>query len=173
MLTKICDGYTKFLNVLLLTCGVALIIALTIQVMGRYVPFIPLWLWPQEVINWALIWTIFSGSIVALREKEHFTVDIFSIFLKDNRRCALTIFLDVLYYIVAFVIALVFSYYGYFFFRDWGLIQQSDITGINLGFLYFSVPLTGVSWILFLIESLIRDIKGGPQKETNQGGKLL
>ena len=159
-LSKFCDTYTKWMNRIILFLGVALMIAVSVQILGRYVPFIPLWLWPQEVVNVSLVWIIFLGSIVALREKEHFTVDIFSILLKDRKMPLITVFLSVLYYFVGFIIALVFTYYGFFFFRDWGMIQLSDITGLNLGYIYIAVPFAGVSWFVFLIESLLRDLKG-------------
>jgi TRAP-type C4-dicarboxylate transport system permease small subunit len=167
ILTKICDVYTKFLNVLILLFGIALLVAVTIQIAGRYVPFIPLWLWPQEIINFSLIWMIFSGSIVALRDKEHFTVDIFSVIMKDKNGKIMTILLNTLYYFVGFVITVVFIRYGYVFFRDWGLIQESDITGINLGWQYASVPIAGISWLLYLIESLIKDFKDATAKGGN------
>jgi TRAP-type C4-dicarboxylate transport system permease small subunit len=160
ILPKICDEYTKWMNRIILFLGLALMTAVSIQILGRYVPFVPLWLWPQEIVNVSLVWIIFLGSIIALREKEHFTVDIFSILLKDKKIPLLTIFLSVLYYFVGFIIAAVFTYYGYFFFRDWGMIQESDITGLNLGYIYFAIPLAGVSWFLFLVESLLRDLRG-------------
>jgi TRAP-type C4-dicarboxylate transport system permease small subunit len=173
ILSKICDIYTRWLNRILLVLGIALMTAVLIQILGRYVPFIPLWLWPQEVVNFSLIWVIFIGSIVGLREKEHFTVDIFSILMKTTKRNLFMVFLDFLYYCVGFIIALVFTYYGYFYFKDWGMIQESDITGLNMGWFYASVPIAGISWFMFLIESLLRDIKGDSAKEINQGGKLL
>ena len=160
ILSKICDIYTKVINRIILFLGLALIIAVSLQILGRYVPFIPLWLWPEEVVRVSLVWIIFLGSVVALREKEHFTVDIFSILVKDKKTPLLNFFLSTLYYFVGFIIAAVFTYYGYFFFRDWGMIQQSDITGLNLGYVYIAIPLAGVSWFVFLIESLLRDLRG-------------
>jgi TRAP-type C4-dicarboxylate transport system permease small subunit len=167
MIHKICNAYAKFLTWVLLALGLSLLIAVALQVAGRYVIFVPMWLWPLEVTNFSLIWMIFIGSIVALREKEHFTVDIFSIFMKENKTPFLSVFLNILYYIVGFVITGVFTYYGYFYFRDWGMIQVSDITGVNLGWLYVSVPVAGVSWLLFLIESFITDFKIGAGRRAN------
>jgi TRAP-type C4-dicarboxylate transport system permease small subunit len=52
---------------------------------------------------------------------------------------------------------MVFIVYGYSYFVKWGMIQSSDITGINLGWLYVSVPLSGISWLLFLVESFLKE----------------
>jgi TRAP-type C4-dicarboxylate transport system permease small subunit len=41
------------------------------------------------------------------------------------------------------------------------MIQESDITGLNLGYIYAAGPIAGISWFVFLAESLFRDIKGG------------
>ena len=155
---KFCDAYARFLSRLILVFGFGLVISVFLQVLGRYVPFIPLWLWPQEIINVSFVWIVFTGSAVALRTKDHFTVDVFPMLLKGMNVSWFYGFLDILYYAIGFLMAYIFSYYGFIFFRDWGMIQTSDITGINMGYLYFSVPLAGVTWAMFLIESIIKQI---------------
>jgi len=160
-LTKICDAYIKLLNVLILIAGLAILIAVALQIGGRYVPFIPLWLWPMEIVNFGLVWMIFMGSVVALREKEHFTVDIVSMILKKKNIPGFSVFINTLYYVIAFSISAVFTFYGYYFFRDWGMIQNSDLTGLNMGYIYFAVPFAGFSWFVLLAESLYKDIKTG------------
>jgi TRAP-type C4-dicarboxylate transport system permease small subunit len=160
-LTKFCDAYVKLLSVLMLVAGVALIVAVTIQIGGRYVPFIPLWLWPQEIVNFGLVWMIFMGSVVALREKEHFMVDIITMMLKGRNIPPFNVALNSIYYLIAFAISVIFTFYGFVFFRDWGLIQNSDLTGLNLGYIYFAVPFAGISWFVLLADTLFRDIKTG------------
>ena len=161
ILTKICDAYIKLLNVLIIIAGIALLLAVAIQIGGRHIPFIPLWLWPMEIVNFGLVWMIFMGSVVALREKEHFTVDVISMILKNRNIPVVNVAINVIYYFIAFSIALVFTRYGYTFFSEWGLIRRSDLTGLNLGYIYFAVPFAGVSWIVLLVESLYKDIKTG------------
>jgi len=160
-LSKICDAYIRLLNVLMVVAGVAILIAVFLQIGGRYIPFIPLWLWPMEIVNFGLVWMIFMGSVVALHEKEHFTVDVVSMLLKNKDIPVVNFSVNVLYYLIAFLISIIFTFYGYIFFRDWGLIQNSDLTGLNLGYIYFAVPFAGISWFVLLAESLWRDIKSG------------
>jgi len=168
ILSKFCDIYSKWISRLMVTLGMALLSAVALQVAGRYVPFIPLWLWPEEIVRVSFIWIIFLGSIVALREKEHFTVDIFPMVFKDKKMPRVYFCLDVLYYVISFLIAAVFTFYGFIFFKDWGMIQYSDITGINLGYQYFAVPLAGISWFIFLTDSLLRDIRGKGQSDSKE-----
>ena len=65
----------------------------------------------------------------------------------------------------------VFIFYGYHYVIKWGMIQNSDITGMNLGLVYISVPFAGISWLIFLAEDfyktyfLNRTFSKRPQKE--------
>lgn len=153
---RICEAYARLLHKILVLLGLSLIFAVALQVAGRYIPFIPRYLWTLEVTNFSLIWMIFIGSIIGVREGKHFFVDVFAFSGKQiNPR--LEYILKILYYIVVLVVTIVFIVYGYSYFVKWGMIQSSDITGINLGWLYASVPLSGISWLLFLVESFLKD----------------
>ena len=155
---RLCDYYAKFLHILLFLLGLTLLFAVGLQVVGRYVWFIPQYLWPQEIVNFALIWSIFLGSILGVRENKHFNVDIFQ-YKGQTISPALNTFLKVVHYAILAAIIFVFIYYGWIYFTKWGLIQESEITEINLGWLYFAVPLTGVSWLLYMIEGLAREFR--------------
>ncbi len=156
MFFKFCDAYARLLNYLIIILGLALIFAVGMQVAGRYIWFIPLYLWPLELTNFSLIWAIFVGSILGVREGKHFMVDIFSV---GGRSVSpkFSFALRVLYYLTLAAMTFVFIYYGWQFFVKWGLIQQSDITGISLGYQYFSVPFAGISWLLFMIEGILKE----------------
>lgn len=157
----VCKYYAKLLHFLLFLLGLVLLLAVGLQVAGRYVPFIPQYLWPQEVTNFALIWAIFLGSILGVRENKHFNVDIFQ-YKGQTIHPALSIFLKVIHYFVLAAMIYVFTYYGWIYFTKWGLIQESEITEINLGWLYVAVPVTGVSWLLYMIESLAKEFYTAP-----------
>jgi TRAP-type C4-dicarboxylate transport system permease small subunit len=153
---RICEGYARLLQKIIVILGLSLIFAVALQVAGRYIPFIPRYLWTLEVTNFSLIWMIFIGSIIGVREGKHFFVDIFT-FSGGQIHPGLQRFLRIVYYIVVLVVTMVFIIYGYSYFVKWGMIQSSDITGVNLGWLYVSVPLSGVSWLLFLVESFLKE----------------
>jgi TRAP-type C4-dicarboxylate transport system permease small subunit len=160
MFFKFCAAYARFLDAMLIVAGLTLIFSVGIQVAGRYVWFIPPYLWPLEVTNFALIWGIFIGSAVCVREEKHFNVDIFQMGGKGVNP-ALNKFLRILYYAVVGCMTFIFIYYGWIYFIRWGMIQSSDITGVNLGWLYISVPFAGVSWLLFLVENVIKELRLG------------
>ena len=159
---RICDAYAGFLHVMIFALGCTLIFSVGLQVAGRYVPFIPPYLWTLEVTNFSLIWAIFIGSILGVRYERHFIVDVFGMGgTKINPK--LNLCLRLLYYASALAITGVFCRYGWEYFRGWGMIQTSDITGVNLGWLYASVPLSGASWLLFIIENFTKEflVRGG------------
>jgi len=60
--------------------------------------------------------------------------------------------IDVAYFFVLGSVTLVFIFYGYRYFINWGLVQHSDITGMNLGWIYIAIPFSGISWLIFLVE---------------------
>lgn len=154
MLTKICDLYAKFLRALLLVLGCTLLFAVTLQVAGRFVGFVPRYLWTLELSRFSLIWMIFVGSAVGLRERRHFFIDVF----RSEPRGAPALFLNLLYYATLLSVTYVFVRYGYEYFDKWGGAQVSEITDISLRYLYASVPVAGWSWLLFLIEAMWKDI---------------
>jgi TRAP-type C4-dicarboxylate transport system permease small subunit len=156
MFFKFCEAYARLLHKIIVVLGLSLIFAVALQVAGRYIPFIPRYLWTLEVTNFSLIWMIFIGSIIGVREGKHFFVDVFT-FSGRQINPTLKRFLRIVYYIVVLIVTMVFIVYGYTYFVKWGMIQSSDITGINLGWLYVSVPLSGISWLLFLVESFLKE----------------
>jgi len=74
----------------------------------------------------------------------------------ENINPKLNKIIDLVYFFVLYSVTFIFIFFGYKYFVGWGLIQNSDITGMNMGFLYFSVPFSGVSWLIFLTEDLYK-----------------
>jgi len=160
MVFRIIDIYAKIINRLIIISMYTLLFSMSLQIAGRYIPFIPRYLWPLEVTNFSLIWLVFLGSIIGVRGRRHFFVDIFG----ENISPKLSKVIDVIYFFVLYSMAIIFIFFGYKYFVKWGLIQNSDITGVNMGFLYFSVPFSGISWLIFLTEDLYKSYFQKPSK---------
>jgi TRAP-type C4-dicarboxylate transport system permease small subunit len=165
MLVKLCDAISKCLYCALVATGLILIVTVALLVAARYLPFVPRWLWPLEVANWAMIWMVFIGASLAVRENKHFNVDLFM--GKTPSRGILT-FLKVVYYIFVGFVTLTFIVFGYGFVVRWAMIQTSEVLMINMAFLYVSVPVAGLLWLLFLVEDAYREffMRRTPAKET-------
>ena len=157
---RVIDIYAKILNKLIIILMYTLLFSMSLQILGRYISFIPRYLWPLEITNFSLIWLVFLGSIIGVRERSHFFVDIFN----ENINPKLNKLINVFYFFVLYSMAIIFIFFGYKYFVEWGLSQNSNITGINMGFLYCSVPLSGISWLIFLTEDLYKSFFKKPSR---------
>ncbi len=153
MLIEICDTVAKVLRHTLVTLGVILIVCVTLLVLGRYVPFVPRWLWPLEIANWAMIWFVFVGASLGLRAGSHFNVDLF---MRRAPSGTVQRFLKILHFVVVGFVTLTFIYFGYGFVLRWAMIQTSEVLMINMAYLYVSVPVAGLLWLLFLAEDFYK-----------------
>src|SRR5947207_14341108 len=69
-------AYAKLLEILLAACVGILVIPVTLQVISRYTPFIPSYIWTEEMARFLFVWTIMIGAMVGVREAQHFEVDV-------------------------------------------------------------------------------------------------
>jgi len=154
------DFYCRLIQKLMLAILVVMLVSMLIMILGRYVPFIPPFLWTIEVVKFGMIWMIFLGAGVALREKRHFYLDIVPKKYEKFIGKALYVF----YVAVILVFAYVYIVYGFIYFKDWCLVQTSEILYINMGFIFFSVPLCGVNCLLFILAELVEKRLGIDRK---------
>ncbi len=167
MFTKILDIYARVILFVIIVLMFALIFSVGLQILGRYVPFIPRFLWAEEVARFSLIWTILLGSMIGVREEKHFYVD----FLPRNMPKWAEIAIRVIYYVFMLLVAGIFITSGYRYYMM-GYIQSSELTGLNLAWLYVSVPIAGVTWLLFLIERAWLEITRGRQSRPDMGKEI-
>lgn len=134
---------------LLLTLMLMLLtIPVLLQVLSRFVPIIPRYIWTEEVARFAFIWVIMLGAIVAVREKTHFKVDLLpNLGPVWERRIALLLLVLLLLISIVFLV-------GGWQFAQFGSTQFSEISGLPMIAIYIAWPIAGGSWILFLIEQI-------------------
>ena len=73
---RVTAGYAKLLEIMLAACVGILVIPVTLQVISRYTPFIPSYIWTEEMARFLFVWTIMIGAMVGFREAQHFEVDV-------------------------------------------------------------------------------------------------
>ena len=69
-------AYATLLEILLAACVGILVIPVTLQIISRYTPFIPSYIWTEEMARFMFIWTIMIGAMIGIRESQHFEVDV-------------------------------------------------------------------------------------------------
>lgn len=154
-MTKLMDLYARAINLVIIVLMYGLMVAVLLQILGRYVWFIPRYLWVEELARFSLIWMIFLGSMIGVRERRHFYVD----FLPQNLSPKINAILNILYYVFLFGVSYIFIRFGFRYFRM-GTIQQSEMTGMNLGWINAAVPVAGITWATFLIEQVVHLLRG-------------
>ena len=73
---RVSAAYAKLLEFLLATCVGVLVVPVTLQIISRYTPFIPSYIWTEEMARFLFVWTIMIGAMVGVREAQHFEVDV-------------------------------------------------------------------------------------------------
>ena len=130
-----------------------MLVVVSMQVFSRFTGFIPRYLWTEEASRFCFVWVIMLGSVIAVRDKTHFNVDI----LPHPKSKLVEGIYGLLTHSAMLAMAFVFVRYGYEFAR-FGFMQTSEISQINMLSIYIAFPVAGVSWILFLVEHLLCDV---------------
>jgi len=154
MIKKALDGYYKFLKVSLAILMGLLLIPVVLQIFARYFSFIPRYIWTEEMARFCFIWVILVGSMIAVRDGTHFTVDLLPQARTSRGEAFSRMFVD--FWIL--VTALIFIIWGWPLVQ-FGLLQTSEMAELPMVFIYMAWPLAGVTWILFLIEKFVDNIK--------------
>ena len=158
---KIIDSYFRLLHWLLIATVAILLLPVTLQIISRYTALIPSYIWTEELSRFLFIWMVMIGAMIGVREGTHFDVDLWPD-LKPKTN-ALTHIVSSLFVLL---FALVFVYWGMKFVM-FGWNQQSELAELPMVFIFAAWPVAGLTWIVFLGEAFVADIRilasKGPQ----------
>ena len=150
---RVLDLYYRLLQVLITLLMAALIVPVTMQILSRYTGIIPRYIWTEEIARFCFIWIVMIGAMIAVRDSTHFDVDVLP---KGSARAQAISRLFV--HLAMALAALIFLIYGYQF-AQFGAIQVSEIASLPMLTIYIAWPLAGLTWLLFLAEKFLEDIK--------------
>ena len=153
MLNKILGGYYRLLQILLTLLMAGLLVPVSLQILSRYTGLIPRYIWTEEIARFCFIWIVMIGAMIAVRDGTHFDVDILPK-LGQRAEALLRLFSHG----AMLAVALIFVTYGYQF-AKFGSIQSSEIAGLPMLTIYIAWPLAGVTWLAFLGEKVVEDVK--------------
>jgi len=145
--------YAEILSWLLAITVGLLIIPVSLQIFSRYTDLIPSYIWTEEMARFMFIWTIMIGAMIGVRESTHFEVDLWP--RVPPRVEALARLLGRLGILVA---AFVFAWAGIEFTR-FAWRRTSELAELPLWYIHVAWPVTGVTWIVFLGELVVADLK--------------
>ncbi len=150
---KFNDWIYRGLQVLLTLLIAILIVPVTMQVVARFSPQIPHFIWTEELARFCLIWIIMLGASVAVRDGAHFDVDV----LPHPSTPAGVAASRIVVHVSIFLVALIFLAFGWRF-AQFGYAQESELTGINMALIHIAWPVAGFTWVLFTLEKIYDDI---------------
>jgi TRAP-type transport system small permease protein len=153
ILGRFSAAYGRLLSMLLAASVAIIIIPVSLQIFSRYTSLIPSYIWTEEMARFLFVWMIMIGAMVGIRESTHFDVDVWPQ-LGARANALLKIIGSV--FILAF--ALVFVWWGWEFTR-FAFKRFSELAELPLWMIHIAWPLTGVTWILFQGEHLLRAIR--------------
>ena len=151
---RILDSYYRLLKLTMTLLMGLMIVPVLLQIVSRYTGVIPRYIWTEEIARFCFVWIIMIGSMIAVRDDAHFDVDL----LPTPETPRQEGFGKLIVHLGMMVLAAMFAWYGYEF-ATFGWKQNSEMSGINMLSIYISFPLAGVTWVVFLLEKIIADIR--------------
>jgi TRAP-type transport system small permease protein len=148
---RVVAGYAKLLEMLLALGIGVLVIPVTLQVISRYTPFIPSYIWTEEMARFLFVWTIMIGAMVGVREAQHFEVDVWP---DMSRRSEAAVRIVARLGILA--MALVFVWAGIEF-TQFAWNRTSELADLPLWLIHVAWPVAGFTWIVFAGEQIVHE----------------
>ena len=149
---KFLDIWQKVLTWVMASAVAVLIIPVSIQIFSRFTELIPAYIWTEELSRFCFIWMVMIGAMIGLRERLHFDVDVWPK-LSPRRDALLCLISNV--FVLAYTGVMI--WWGIEF-TKFGWNQTSELAELPMWLIFIAWPLTGISWLMFLVEAFIRDI---------------
>ena len=150
---KFISAYSRALDVALVASVAILIIPVSLQVFSRFTELIPSYIWTEEMARFFFIWMIMIGAMVGIRDGAHFDVDLW-----PDLRPRANALLRILSNVFILLFALVFVWYGIKFVQ-FGWSQNSELAELPMPLIFVAWPMAGLTWLLFLAERFVADIR--------------
>ena len=150
---KFLDGYFWLQQQIITVLIFLLVVPVTLQIVSRYTELIPRYIWTEEAARSLFIWMISFGSAIAVREQTHFNVDVLPKPKTARGKAVAVLVVD----LSMLAMALMFVWYGWQF-TVFGYNQTSELTGINMVFIFVSFFLSGLNWTAFIVERTLDNL---------------
>jgi len=164
---RVLDWITTIVKYVMLVQASMIFVIICFAVFTRYLlNYVPSW--SEEVPRYLLVWISYLGAALAVKYKEHISLDFFFNLMPVRARQVGHLILNVLIGTVG-VIMLVF---GIGFVRQFGDDLMESIVVKNFWF-YLAMPISGGLMVLYIIQDTMKGILGlGEQKEPSSSGMV-
>jgi TRAP-type transport system small permease protein len=146
-------AYAALLSWLVVLSVGILVIPVSLQIFSRYTALIPSYIWTEEMARFLFIWTIMIGAMIGVRESSHFEVDVWP---DLPRRAEAAV--RILARLGILALALIFVWGGIEFTR-FAWYRISELAELPLWLIHIAWPVAGLTWIVFLGEQFVDELK--------------
>lgn len=147
------DVVYRMLQLLITLLMGLLILPIILQIVSRFSPSIPHFIWTEEIARFCFIWVIMIGAMIGVRDGSHFSLDLFAPPRNQRGRAISRMWVHA----AMLLVALTFVWFGYRF-AMFGWAQASELTGLNMLTIHIAWPVAGLVFTLFLGEKLAADV---------------
>lgn len=144
MVGSVLEKFCMLLRVLIGVLMIALAIPVAAQVIARYTGIIPVYLWTEELATFIFVWIVMIGSMVAVWDGTHFSVEV----LREAKSPILRLIQSGFVLVLLILFGLIFAWYGIEY-TKFGSIQNSVMLRANMALTHVSVPIAGLFWAIF------------------------
>lgn len=140
-----------------------MVIAILLQIIGRYLPNDMDISWTEESARFAQLWMVFFGAGIAMQRNLHVGVDVLTGVLKGTGRKILILLCGIFA-----VVFLVVTIYGSFDLIAVGGIQISAALNIPMSYVYLIMPFGLSYWLLEYIVFNMKQLKSTTDLEAKE-----
>jgi len=156
---KLTNAITKVLGIFLIVLMAAIVLDVTWQVFTRFILKDPSG-FTEELAGFLLIWIGLLGASYALHTKVHPGIDVLTYKLTGTKKQVVDI---VIYSIITLFAIFVMVIGGIKLVSlTFTLNQISPTLGLRMGYVYLVVPLTGILFVYYSIDFIVKVIKEKP-----------
>lgn len=152
LLEKTINGLHKGVVAIQATLLGVLLAMVVYQICARWINFIPRALWTEEISRFLLIWVIFLGAAIGVRERSHFVVEV----LGESKSRAVNLVWQ------GFIISMEIGFCAIFLYRGYSYAEVlrwdiSDVAQISMLWVGASIPIFGALSLIFLADLILKN----------------
>jgi TRAP-type C4-dicarboxylate transport system permease small subunit len=149
LLRRVNGALAGLIAFLLILSVAILVIPVTLQILSRYTPLIPAYIWTEELARFCLVYAVMLGAMLAVREGTHFVVDVFPRLSPQGEARV-----ELLSGSFVLMFAFVFLWWGWEF-TEFAIYRISELAELPLWIIHIAWPIAGAVWLLFEAERML------------------
>jgi TRAP-type transport system small permease protein len=164
---RVLEGITAVVKWVMIVMTCVIFFITTFTVFTRYiVNYVPSW--SEEIPRYLLVWITYLGAALAIKFKEHISLDVFFNLMPLKARQVGYLLLNGLIAIVATIMVI----YGIGLLNHFGDDKMESIALTNF-WLYLVMPISGTLMLLYLAQDTWKRIRGLGKAEESSSSEMV